>query len=437
MLSALLTALIIGLALGGYMELVAHQNNSTNRSLAWNGALPVAEGGIEEALTHLNDDTSHTANGWSATNVNGQTVYRKVRLFTSDGSKQVVTISNATANPVIFAKATVPGPVNKAPVSRVVKVTTTPKGQFGAGILTKNAINLGSDFLINSFDSTDPNYSTNGKYDKNKVKANGDLATVSPIVGQLQIADSDIYGHVYTTATGSYTLGKAGFVGDQAFGSNPANAGKVQAGHDFNDLNTTIPDAVPPAGWSSWPYPTGGTYNGVTYTYILYSGGYQLPSGTTLKGKILVLGNAKLYVPQNGRIQFGSGDVITINPALAATLEIHNASSTDVVMKDVSNDSGDATRFSYIGLPTTAGSKLTLTGSGAYAFAGTIYAPNQKVVMTGSSSGNEDFVGSITCDNFTMSGHSYMHYDEALSKKNGSPKVVIDSYAELSPSIEL
>src|SRR5437667_2598140 len=88
--------------------------------------------------------------------------------------------------------------------------------------------------------------------------------------------------------------------------------------------------------------------------------------------------------------------------------------TTDVIMTDVSNDSGIAARFTYYGLPTTAGSKITLTGSGAYAYAGVIYAPNQKLVLTGASSGNEDFVGAITVDNFTMSGHTYMHIDESL-----------------------
>jgi hypothetical protein len=180
------------------------------------------------------------------------------------------------------------------------------------------------------------------------------------------------------------------------------------------------------------------TIGGVTYAYVLGSGNYQLASGATLKGKILVQGNASLYIPQNGRIQFGSGDVIKIDAALGASLNIYNASSTDVVMKDCSNDSGIPSRFTYYGLPTTAGSKITLTGSGAYAYAGVIYAPNQKMVLTGASSGNQDFVGAVTVDNFTMSGHTYMHIDESLLRAQvGNPSggmPVINSYAEVASS---
>jgi len=76
---------------------------------------------------------------------------------------------------------------------------------------------------------------------------------------------------------------------------------------------------------------------------------------------------------------------------------------------------------------------VTLTGSGDYSFDGTLYAPNKKVVMTGSNGGNQDFVGAITADNFTMSGHSYMHVDEALFKNgSGTVKYVIDSYGEIT-----
>ena len=108
-------------------------------------------------------------------------------------------------------------------------------------------------------------------------------------------------------------------------------------------------------------------------------------------------------------------------------------------MKDSSNDSGDPHRFSYYGLPTTAGSKITLTGSGAYAYVGLIYAPEQKMVLTGASSGNQDFVGAVSVDNFTMSGHTYMHVDESLLQAttgSGSTSVastpVINSYAEVA-----
>src|SRR5207245_72240 len=120
---------------------------------------------------------------------------------------------------------------------------------------------------------------------------------------------------------------------DVAWVGNTANAGNVEPGFYSNDLNTSIPDVVPPA-YQLWTTASSGstTVGGVTYAYVLGSGNYQLPSGTTLKGKILVQGDATLYIPQNGRIQFGSGDIIKIDASLGASLKMYNASSTDVVM---------------------------------------------------------------------------------------------------------
>ena len=103
------------------------------------------------------------------------------------------------------------------------------------------------------------------------------------------------------------------------------------------------------------------------------------------------------------------------------------------VLNNVPGRIGYRCRIDTTRLPTTAGSKVTLTGSGDYSFDGTLYAPNKKVVMTGSNGGNQDFVGAITADNFTMSGHSYMHVDEALFKNgSGTVKYVIDSYGEIT-----
>src|SRR5690606_25285186 len=49
----LFTTGIICLYMGSYLTLVRSENNVTKRSQTWNMAIPVAEAGIEEALTYL------------------------------------------------------------------------------------------------------------------------------------------------------------------------------------------------------------------------------------------------------------------------------------------------------------------------------------------------------------------------------------------------
>jgi hypothetical protein len=78
-------------------------------------------------------------------------------------------------------------------------------------------------------------------------------------------------------------------------------AGTAETGFYANDLNQTIPDAVPPAGWSLFTTLISNpqTVNGVAYDYVMSSGNYQLPAGVVLKGKILIRGDATLYVPSD------------------------------------------------------------------------------------------------------------------------------------------
>src|SRR6187401_1101502 len=81
LLVCLSLAIVLGTALASYLKLVEYQNKSVVRSQYWNAAIPAAEAGIEEALTHLNyvGDFSREANGWALANG----VYKISRNFGS------------------------------------------------------------------------------------------------------------------------------------------------------------------------------------------------------------------------------------------------------------------------------------------------------------------------------------------------------------------
>src|SRR5215510_13098035 len=68
-ISLVLTA-TLGVVLAGYLTLVGEQNKATMRSLAWNSAIPIAESGIEEALTQLHANTTNLVanNNWALVN---------------------------------------------------------------------------------------------------------------------------------------------------------------------------------------------------------------------------------------------------------------------------------------------------------------------------------------------------------------------------------
>src|SRR4030095_5376023 len=69
--NVLLTSLVIsgtlGFVLAGYLTLVGGQHKMTTRSQSWNAAIPVAEAGVEEALSQLNANGTNLVanNNWT------------------------------------------------------------------------------------------------------------------------------------------------------------------------------------------------------------------------------------------------------------------------------------------------------------------------------------------------------------------------------------
>ena len=60
----IIAACLLGLTLGSYLLMVRAESVSVARSQAWNAALVVAGGGVEEALAALNQNAAGQPPGW-------------------------------------------------------------------------------------------------------------------------------------------------------------------------------------------------------------------------------------------------------------------------------------------------------------------------------------------------------------------------------------
>ncbi|TAL00393.1 MAG: hypothetical protein EPO07_09730 [Verrucomicrobia bacterium] len=92
----------------------------------------------------------------------------------------------------------------------------------------------------------------------------------------------------------------------------------------------------------------------------------------------------------------------------------------------VINDTGVASNFTYLGLPTNT--KVDYAGGSS--FVGTINAPQAAV----GTSGSAGFYGAIIANSFSATGGSNFHYDEALglAANSGSSGILtLTSYREL------
>jgi hypothetical protein len=248
LLLTLATCVIIGITLAAYLTMVDAQNRSVYRSQVWNAGIPAAEAGVEEALAHVNQalEGPYNVNGWT---LSGNIVTRSRTL--DDQSRYVVTVSTSTP-PVVVSTGYMKVPLGTNEIARTVRVTTTKIGTGFKGLVAKGGIELVGNILMDSFDSTDPTYSTNGRYD------NGFVGSVeASITG----GGGLVHGSVGTGPSGSAS--SAGTVGDASWHGG-GNSG-IQPGHYANDLNVSFPDVTAPTG----PFltPTSGTVTTTNFTY--------------------------------------------------------------------------------------------------------------------------------------------------------------------------
>jgi hypothetical protein len=412
-IGVLLSCFVLGFMLAAYLNLVSAQNQSIARSQTWNTCMPVVEGGIEEALAHLHQTkgTNMISNGW-LNSAQGCFKWRTI----GTGSALVV-ISNGIT-PVIYSTAFLRAPLNGDYIRRTVKVETRRDGMFSKGMVAKGQITLnGNQIIVDSFDSQDPNYSTNGLYTASKRKANGDVATNSGLINALSTGNANIYGRVSTGPGGSVGIGNNGAIGNATWQA--SGVGGIQPGYFSDDMNVAFPDVTLPFGGG---FPPG---NAAGYQYVISSSGdYRIAS---LTGNLLVRSNVQARLIVDTEINMTGQDTITIQKGGSLNLYMAGASAK-ITGNGVINQSGNATNFFYWG--TTNNTTLTINGNGA--FTGVIYAPNASFTMNGGGNSSlEDMTGSSVTKTVQMNGSFNFHYDENLGRINLDRGFIVTSWTEL------
>lgn len=520
MVLGLMTGAILMIGLASYLTLVEAQNSSVMRSQTWNSAIPAAEAGVEDALSHLNTigEAWRATNGYVLTG-NMFTVSREVGEFRYSVG---IDMSN---QPAIYATGYVRAPKRGDEISRVVRVQTTRAGSGIRGMVAINDITMNGGCEADSFNSHDPKYSTNGKYDASKHK---DGVMVGAVNGDINTGGGKIYGYIATGpngeadanvgsfgflasntgtqpghhqtdlnayypptdppfeggasfpqsnvnivttnysvgtifittnvypspapasgvttrttnyTTGTYPLGKTGITTNTAYTSSqtaPASGAYV------GNVVTRIVTSGPPAARGTWydyqaivgyNYPatvytyaantTNYTTTNVKYDYALGKGNYQMQTlDMSGSAKMIVQGDAVLYVL--GNLSFTGQSELIIAPGGSLKLYV-GGSSAKFAGNGINNQAGDATKFSYFGLP--GNTSLSLSGNASVT--GVIYAPNADLTLNGGGNNTYDLVGATVTKSVAMHGHFKFHYDENLSTLPGPVRYRAASWNEL------
>lgn len=251
---------------------------------------------------------------------------------------------------------------------------------FGYALAAQGNINLsGTGLVTDSFNSMDPNFSTDGQYDAAKASNHGDIASVGGIVN-----------------LGSHTISGNVFLGPFASFASPTN--QISGGLYNNRLlyfpNVQLPSASPIAA------PIVNSTNLLTvsgYYFIANLFPIDVAPGITVQ---VLTTNANLasIVIHGGTTNSGTAYIY-----LAGT-------SANVAGNTAIDSSKRARNLIYLGLPSLTSISV---GGAANDIIAAIYAPSASVSLNAGGAINAIY-GSCIAQTITLNGHYTVHFDEDL-----------------------
>ena len=279
-----------------------------------------------------------------------------------------------------------------------------PKAAAAPYAIAGEQINLnGYNLLCDSFNSGDTNRSTNGHYDPAKAGDGAFVGLSSGILNSGSVGNADIWGYLDTQVPFTIAIGPQGTIGSTTW--HLAGMTGIEPGHHTTNYPAMFPDPIPP-----FPgvVPTGGTVDGVTYTYVLGASNYDL-NALSLSGneKMLVNGNASLYV--HGNLKVSGNAFIRIEPSARLWLYV-SGESANVAGAGIIN-LGTASGFLYLAL--AANTSVTLKTS---SLVGQIYAPRAAVTISNAGNAVTQFEGLMVVKSLSLNADLNLHFDEALSQ---------------------
>lgn len=286
--------------------------------------------------------------------------------------------------------------------TRVIEAIVKPIGAFRLALFGVKTVNMNNhNILVDSYDSRDPNKSTNGEYDPAKKQLNGDVATNGQLI---EAGNAQIYGDVMTNegaVTGTDNV-----------------KGEIKDNF-YQPVFTVKPPDVPADAWTISTVPNNGEM--VVNAQAGDPSNYKFNS-MNLKGNLRIKGAADgsptyVQIVVENDISISGNNGIIVEDGVHVRLFI--GGNADITGNGVSNDNSPL-NFQVYGLdreknrdgsPVNPG-QMKIAGNGA--FRGTVYAPSYDVEMKGG--GFEDGIfGSFVGWTIRMTGVQTVHYDEALA----------------------
>jgi hypothetical protein len=266
----------------------------------------------------------------------------------------------------------------------------------GFGIRAVSRFDLkGHAFESDSFDSSDPLFSTGGQYDPAKRLDGGNVGVYAALTnagGNVQIR-----GKLYMGPDGQTSgLGPQGSIGSGMWVGSGTTG--IQPGY----LRTNLPPSfanAPPAPLGGY-VPSAGSVGGVYYDYVLPNGIYQINAANLSNKKTLVVGDAWVYFPQ-GLVLSGSAAIQLVPDS---SLMVWSGGPVQLGGQGVAGVTR-ADQFAIFGLPSCTNVSVSVNST----FVGVIYAPSARCAI-----GPMTFIGSCFAESVVLTGAVSLHFDEVM-----------------------
>jgi hypothetical protein len=479
-----LTVAVCSLLVGVFLRSLIPKYRSAYQATSWRESLQAADAGVNHAIAELNalaasgsreGNYPWAARGWSvldaAFSANGERLLDALLLPLLGGPNNAavsrLSVDVYTRQPEApytpwyrirsTGRANLPdgflsgdrrdgrmrrmklgartGGVRTPHVNRTVEAIVKPRHRFGRAITAVRELSLGqsANWLIDSFDSSDPAHSDSGTAAGGVYPSNpADRTSSGNIASARTLPETTPYGELIT-GNGAHVDGQVQTSG----GDDPATPARENvsgsSGMDRDRIRDDFDEDIPAAPRPSWhfslPTPLGKTnflpgLEKLPTRYVVNGGlgAFRvLPAlpGTTGYVEILVRGNLD--------IGSGGGAEIVIPPNVKATIYVDG--SVDFNNGKVNSGSGSskvAGNLTVFGISESASATYTASGNAELTLG--FYGPNYAVNL----SGTVNTIGSLVARSFRINGggNGGFHYDEALGKSGDITGWLVVSYFE-------
>jgi hypothetical protein len=303
------------------------------------------------------------------------------------------------------------GTVNSPVASRTIEVIAAPQTRniFAYGIVLRTSVSMQGNTFIDSFNSGNSNYSTNGQWDLTKRESHANVATVNSTGSNLN--NEPIYGSL--AYSGPVVQGTGGVTGGI-----------------YTPFNASPPAILDP-GWTAL---LANTYTGAPGSGSLTATGIDVnhPTYVKINGDFIINGGAFTISNGNGNSSdswidvwvsgnFKTTSTLTQNSRVHVTWYVDGNINTGGGSYVNQNGTALYTTFNGVGTPPTGTGTVTISGNSTFIAA--VNAPGYDVTVAGTG----DLSGSLAANSLSMTGSGNIHYDEALAANPSS--TLIGNYA--------